>query len=126
MVPFVLWASHISTESKRLLVIDMQNQITARHFDLYPDLRDHVDSQLSKLERYYDGIINAHVILGESNAPSGHKTAEINIDVYQKRLSAEDAASTHEQAITQCVDHLRRQLKKYKAQLRSTDKDAHR
>lgn len=104
----------------------MKSQITARHFDLHSDLRDHVDGQLSKLERYYDGIINAHVILGQSNAPSGDKTAEINIDVYQKRLSADDAAPTHEQAINQCVDHLRRQLKKYKAQLRSTDKDAHR
>jgi len=104
----------------------MQTQITARHVDLNPDLRSHVDSQLSKLQRYYDGIINAHVILGESNAPSGDKTAEINIDVYQKRLSAEDAASTHEQAVNQCIDHLRRQLKKYKAKLRSTDKDAHR
>jgi putative sigma-54 modulation protein len=104
----------------------MQSQITARNIDLYPDLRDHVDSRLAKLERYYDGIINAHVILGESNAPSGDKTAEINIDVYQKRLSAEDSAPTHEQAINQCVDHLRRQLKKYKAKLRSTDKNAHR
>lgn len=104
----------------------MQTQITARHVDLHPDLRDHVENRLAKLLRFYDGIINAHVILGESNAPSGEKTAEINIDVYQKRLSAEDAASTHEQAINQCVDHLRRQLKKYKARLRSTDKDAHR
>ena len=104
----------------------MQSQITARNIDLYPDLRDHVDSRLAKLERYYDGIINAHVILEESNAPSGDKKAEINIDVYQKRLSAEDTAPTYEQALNQCVDHLRRQLKKYKARLRSTDRDAHR
>jgi putative sigma-54 modulation protein len=104
----------------------MQSQITARDTDLHPDLRNHVDSRLAKLERYYDGIINAHVILEESNAPSSNKKAEINIDVYQKRLSAEDSAPTYEQAINQCVDHLRRQLKKYKARLRSKDKDAHR
>lgn len=104
----------------------MQTQITGRHVDLNPDLRAHIDDQLSKLQRFYDGIISAHVIIGESNAPSGDKTAEINIDVYQKRLSADDAAPTHEQAINQCVDHLRRQLKRYKAKLRSTDKDAHR
>ena len=104
----------------------MQSQITARDFDLYPDLRDHVDSRLAMLERYYDGIMSAHVVLQESNAPSGDKKAEINIDVYQKRLSAEDTAPTYEQAINQCVDHLRRQLKKYKARLRSTDKDVHR
>ncbi len=104
----------------------MQTQITARHADLRPDLRDHIESQLAKLQRFYDGIVNAHVILEESNAPSGDKTAEINLDVYQKRLSADAAAPTYEQAVTQCADHLRRQLKRYKAKLRSTDKDAHR
>lgn len=104
----------------------MQTQITARRVDLNPALRGHIESRLTKLQRYYDGIISAHVILDDSNAPSEDKTAEINVDVYQKRLSAQDAASTYEQAVNQCVDHMRRQLKRYKAKLRSTDKDAHR
>lgn len=112
--------------SKVRTVIVMQTQITARRSDLSDDLRTHIEEQLAKLQRFYDGIISAHVILDESNAPSGEKTAEINIDVYQKRLSADDAAPTHEQAVNQCADHIRRQLKRYKAKLRSTDKDAHR
>lgn len=104
----------------------MQTQITTRHVELNPDLRSYISQQLDKLQRYYDNIISAHVILGQNNTPAQDKTAEINIDVYQQRLSAEDAAPTHEEAVNLCVDHLRRQLKRYKAKLRSTDKDAHR
>jgi putative sigma-54 modulation protein len=104
----------------------LQVQTTARHVDVSDTVREYAEKRTRKLERFYDGIVDAHVILGKDNSPAENKTVEINIDVYQKRLSADDAASTYEQAINQCVDALRRQLEKYKAQLRSTDKDAHR
>lgn len=101
-------------------------QITARHVDVSNRVRQYAEDRTAKLEKFYDGIIDAHVILGEDNSPAEEKTAEINVSVYQKQLSAEDSASTHEEAINLCVDHLRRQLEKYKAKLRSKDKDAHR
>lgn len=101
-------------------------QITVRHVDVSDRVRQYAEDRTSKLEKFYDGIIDAHVILGEDNSPAEEKTAEINVSVYQKQLSAEDSASTHEEAINLCVDHLRRQLEKYKAKLRSKDKDAHR
>lgn len=104
----------------------MQTQVTARHVDVSPRLRQYAEERVQKLQRFYDDIVSAHVILSKNNAPAEDKTAEINIDVYQKRLSAENAASSHEDAIKACVDNLTRQIKKYKAQLRSTDKDAHR
>jgi len=102
-----------------------QTQITTRHVDVSDRVQQYADDRTAKLEQFYDGIIDAHVILGEDNSPAENKTAEININVYQKKLSAEDSASTHEEAINLCVDHLRRQLEKYKAKLRSKDKDAH-
>jgi len=103
-----------------------QTQITTRHVDVSDRVRQYAEDRTAKLEQFYDGIIDAHVILGEDNSPAANKTAEININVYQKQLSAEDSASTHQEAINLCVDHLRRQLEKYKAKLRSKDKDAHR
>jgi len=103
-----------------------QTQITTRHVDVSDPVHQYAEERTAKLEKFYDGIVSAHVILGEDNSPASNKTAEINIDVYQKRLSAEDRASTHEEAINLCVDHLRRQLEKYKSKLRSKDKDAHR
>lgn len=103
-----------------------QTQITTRHVSVSDRVHQYAGDRTGKLEQFYDGIVSAHVILGEENSPASAKTAAINIDVYQKRLSAEDSASTHEEAINLCVDHLRRQLEKYKSNLRSTEKDVHR
>lgn len=104
----------------------MQTQITSRRTDLNSDLRDHIEDRIAKLERFYDGIVKVQVTLDESNAPSEDKVAQINVDVYQKRLTADAEGSTYEEAVNRCADRVRRQLKEYKAKLRSRDKDAHR
>jgi putative sigma-54 modulation protein len=101
----------------------MEAQITARHFEANPALRDYASERLSKLERYYDGIMEARVILSEDGGPAAGKSAEIIVHVYQKTLSANSEGTSHEDAIDQCVKALRRQIKKYKSKLRSTDKD---
>lgn len=98
-------------------------QVTARHFDASPALRDHAVKRLEKLERFYDGIIDAHIVLDADGGPPDDKTAEITLGVYQKRLSASSTASTHEEAIDNCAEGLRRQLKTYKGKLHSTDQD---
>ncbi|WP_245846073.1 ribosome hibernation-promoting factor, HPF/YfiA family [Longibacter salinarum] len=103
----------------------MNTQITVRHVDVTDHVKEYAEKRAEKLERFYDGIVSTHIILGEDNSPAQDKQVEINIDVYQKRLTAENSASTYEQAINSCVDQLRRQLEKYKSQLRSKKRDAH-
>ena len=104
----------------------MQTQVTARHFDAPSALQEYAEKQLAKLERYYDGITDAHVVLRKGSGAGADKEADVTLNVYQQRLNAKDTAATHEEAIDHCVKRLRRQLKKYKAKLRSTDKDSHR
>jgi putative sigma-54 modulation protein len=104
----------------------MQTQITARHFEASPSLRDYAAERLSKLQRYYDGITDAHVVLTNDSTPADGKAAEIVLQVYRQTLSARDEASTHEEAIDHCVDRLRRQIMRYKAKLRSTNKHVQR
>lgn len=101
----------------------MQLQITARHFDADDTLKDYASKKLSKLERYYDGITDARIVLAEDGGAGSSRSAEIVVHVYQQTLSANGEGPTHEKAIDQCVDALRRQIKKYKAKLRSKDKD---
>jgi putative sigma-54 modulation protein len=98
-------------------------QVTTRHFDASPTLHDHATQRLAKLERLYDGIVDAHIILESDGRPPDDKKAEITLGVYQKRLSASSTAASHEKAIDACTEGLRRQLKKYKARLHSTDQD---
>ena len=104
----------------------MQTQITARHFDASPELRTYAAERLEKLERYYDGITDARLVLDVASDGAGSKTAEMTVNVYRQQLAASEASSTHEDAIDQCVKTLQRQLKRYKAKLRSKDKDYHR
>ncbi len=101
----------------------MQTQITARHFEADDRLRDYAAKKLAKLEKYYDGITDARVVLAEDGSAGSAKSAEIVVHVYQQTLSAAGEGATHEQAVDKCVDALRRQVKKYKAKLRSKDKD---
>lgn len=100
----------------------MQTQITARHFTASPALRTYAAERLDRLKKYYDGITDAHVILDNEAL---EKAAEITLGVYRQRLTAQDTATTHEEAIDGCIEHLRRQLKRYKAKLRRTDQDVH-
>lgn len=104
----------------------MQTQITARHFDASPELRQYAQDQIDKLEQYYDRITDARIVLKEDGTASGAKEAEITINVYSQQLHASDSGSTHEDAIDGCVNRLQRQVKKYKAKLRAKDKDYHR
>lgn len=100
----------------------MQTQITARHFTASTTLQEYVTERLSKLEKYYDGITHAHVILTNDAVEKG---AEITINVYRQRLTAQNTGTTHEEAIDRVVERLRKQLIRYKAKLRSKDKYVH-
>ncbi|MDX1531743.1 MAG: ribosome-associated translation inhibitor RaiA [Rhodothermales bacterium] len=103
----------------------MQTRITARRSDIPDGLRAHIEQSVSKLDRYYDGIYDAHVVLTDGDGGRG-KAAEVTVNVRRQTLKAQNAAPTHEEAITGCVRELRRQVLRYKDRLRSTDKDVHR
>lgn len=104
----------------------MQLQLTARHFDASPELRAYVEERLQRLSRVYDGITEVNVILTRDGNGVPEKGAEMTLRVYRQTLTARDSALTHEQAIDNCTERLRRQLMRYKAKLRSTDRFAHR
>ena len=96
----------------------MDTQITARYFNASQKLKDFVNTRVGKLERFYDGITDARVILSKHNASGGAKTAEITLNVRRNSLIAQDEAHTYEEAIDRCVIRLRRQILKYKGKKR--------
>ena len=104
----------------------MKPRITARQFSLTDKLRTAVQTRFDKLGKYYDGITDAHVILLVNKRRPTQKSAEIVLTVYRQTLSARADGPTHEKAIDECIEGLRRQLLKYKAKLRSTEQDYHR
>ncbi len=96
----------------------MDTQITARHFSASEKLKNFVNTRVGKLERFYDGITDARVILSKHNAAGGSKIAEITVNVRRNSLVAQEEAVTYEEAIDRCVRRLRRQILKYKGKRR--------
>lgn len=97
----------------------MDTRITARHFSASKQLKDFVNTRVGKLERFYDGITDARVILSKHNGSGGPKTAEITLNVRRNSLIAQEEAQSHEEAIDRCVSRLRRQILKYKGKRRN-------
>ena len=90
----------------------MQTRITARHFSLNNDLKNHVNRRVTKLTQVYDGITDASAILSIQKGSPDEHVAEIVLNVYRQRLSAHDFGVSHEEAVDKCVGRLRRQLLK--------------
>jgi putative sigma-54 modulation protein len=103
----------------------MPTRITARHTELSDGLRAHIERSVSKLDRYYDGIHDAHVVLDGHDSDSLGKKAEVKVSVSRRTLTAQDSGLTYQDAVNGCVRQLRRQVLRYKGKIRSTDKDAH-
>jgi putative sigma-54 modulation protein len=63
----------------------MQIRTTARHFDLTDDLKRFVENQTEKLEKYFNNIIDTHLIL---DAEKSRMTAELKVKVYGTVLTS--------------------------------------
>ena len=103
----------------------MTTEVTFRHFESEPTLRDHAIEKIQKLTRYYDGITSAHVVLDVEQHDIEQKIVEISLGVFKQTLTAKDVAETHELAINRCVSQLRRQIIRYKDRKRAVDRDTY-
>ncbi len=78
-----------------------------------------IEERLSKLDHFFDQIINAKVVLRLENASKiKDKVVEVSIHVPGDRLFAKSTDKTFEAAIDDVTHALERQLKKYKAKVR--------
>ncbi|MFK7947071.1 MAG: ribosome-associated translation inhibitor RaiA [Saprospiraceae bacterium] len=90
------------------------------HFDADMKLIEFIEQKLNKLERFFDQIIMADVILRlENNGQVRDKIAEIKLKVPGKVLIAKETEKSFEAAIDSSADALRRQLIKYKERMRA-------
>ncbi|MDP3024805.1 MAG: ribosome-associated translation inhibitor RaiA [candidate division Zixibacteria bacterium] len=93
----------------------MEIRTTARHFELTQELKDFVDKEINRLERYYDHIINSHLILEEEGY---RKNAELNLKVYGTILTSQHSSNDFRTSIEGALEKMESQLKKYKSKLK--------
>lgn len=95
----------------------MQIQLTARHFSAPQSLRDYATAKLNKLEKFYDQVMNVHVVFEHLRFTSNN-SVEITLHVSRQVLTAKATAEKHTDAIDVCIDQLRTQLLRYKEKVR--------
>ena len=92
----------------------MQLNLTGRHIEITPALRDYLTNKVTRIERHFDNVTDIHCILTVDKLQ--HK-AEAKINVSGNTLYAESIEDDMYAAIDGRIDKLDRQLKKYKEKL---------
>ncbi len=97
----------------------MNISITSRHFKADPGLKSYAEEKVSRLNRFFDGVVHCDVIfLSEHSKPNGtDKMVEIKLSVHNKVLTAQETTNDYFKAIDKVVDRLEGQLVKFKQKL---------
>lgn len=88
----------------------MNLQIDGQQIDVTPALREYVQTKLEKIERQFDPLIDAHVVLKIDGGP----IAEATINGAGGTFHAEASASDMYAAIDALLDKLDRQTKRFR------------
>ncbi|MCB9246875.1 MAG: ribosome-associated translation inhibitor RaiA [Flavobacteriales bacterium] len=98
----------------------MKSEIQSIHFKADQKLKDYIDQKLDKLNRYYDGIVDAQVFLKlENNHSVDNKTIEVKLNVHNSIIMKTQTSQTFEAATDLAVDALKVQIKRYKERVQS-------
>lgn len=93
----------------------MKTTFTARHFDASEELKNYSIESVQKLDQFYDRIFTTDIILEPSSDDDQPYKAELNVKVPKALLNGTEYGESYEQAVSQVVNTLTRQLKKHKA-----------
>lgn len=94
----------------------MHIQISGHHVDLTDPLRNYVNTKLTRIERHFDNITNAHVTLSVEKI---RQKAEATVHVSGADIFAASESEDMYAAIDTLTDKLDRQIIKHKEKVRS-------
>jgi putative sigma-54 modulation protein len=94
----------------------MQLEITGRHIEITPALREFAEEKLGKLERLLDGPLEVHVVLG---IEKHRHTAEIQVKSRNGVFSGTQETGDLYASIGEVADKLERQALKHKEKART-------
>ena len=82
-------------------------------------LLDYIDKKMGKMDRFYDRIIEANIVLKLENVGQVRdKVAEVSLKVPGQVIFAKETNKSFEESVDKVADNLKRQLIKYKDLLR--------
>lgn len=89
----------------------MNLNLTGRHMEITPAIREHVIGKLDKVKRHFDNVIDVSVILSVEKL---QQKAEATLNISGKTLFAEAEDGNLYVAIDALIDSLDRQVLKHK------------
>jgi putative sigma-54 modulation protein len=92
----------------------MKLTTTARHFEASPDLIRHAEKKFFRLKRYFDNILNVHVIM---SVEKFRHIAEVNVHVNGHDFVAKEESEDMKVSIDRTAKDLERQIKKFKGKI---------
>jgi putative sigma-54 modulation protein len=92
----------------------MQTNLSGKHVSVTPALKNYVNTKLQRLERHFDHVTNAHVVLSVEKL---RQRAEATVHVSGGNLHADAVEGDMYAAIDAMVDKLDRQIKRHKEKL---------
>ncbi len=98
----------------------MRVSFTARHFKPSDRLKEFATEEVTRLKKYYDGILDVEIILDYIKQ---EQVAEIIAKVYGTRIPVVTRSEDMYKSITLAVDTLERNIVKYKEKTRHFDKE---
>jgi putative sigma-54 modulation protein len=93
----------------------MNIRVTARHFDMEPELKAYVEDKVSRLAHYFDRVDEAHVVL---DAEGHRKIADVTVHASRMTVSSEQAAEDLRSAFDRAVEKVERQVRRHKDRVR--------
>ena len=92
----------------------MKPTITTRHFELSDSLRERTEERLIKLQRIFDRILDARVVV---SLEKNRYTAEVIVTANGTPLTSHVTAESDKIALEQAIDKLEMQLRRHKDRL---------
>jgi putative sigma-54 modulation protein len=94
-------------------------KFTGRNLDITDAMKSYTETKLGKLERFFDNIIDAKVIMSYNHTRNVDPArVEVQVNVPSGVVRAEESGQDTYAAVDKAVDKLERQLKRFKDRLR--------
>jgi putative sigma-54 modulation protein len=90
----------------------MEITTTSRRFKLTPEMKEQAEKRISKLSRYSDQILEAHLILAQEKY---RQIAELSLHIPGSDLISREETAEMLTSIDRVVDRMERQLRKLNA-----------
>ena len=98
----------------------MKINTTSIHFDADQKLIEYIEKKTTKLDQFFDRIIDAHIYLKlENSGQVRDKIVEIKLLVPGDTLMATEVSKTFEASTDAAIDNMKRQLNRYKERLQA-------